>query len=416
MSSKQLQRSILDVLALETNDDQEWTKGYLKKLLSTTSVLYNTSANKVMLKNDEEVARAHICSYIACERLAEKHVPDLQFYMDRIPLEPKKIRNLIQVFKQNLLQMSPVKNLSWTPSPKKQTISPLKGHDSFSSRDPNELRNELFSPLKNKSLSPSKLKTPLPSVQLFERSESESPTKTRRRLVFEKDDDNEEEDASAVVQSSQSPKKTVISESSVDNQADEVLEDEVEPLHAKKRKVVSGSNVSKARGSFLLRKYYKVTPQEVISLCNDFQIPKDVAYNILHEYLSHVNFLVCPWQLVCGLVLNCIFIVFNERRRKDPRIDLWIMQKMAGQMHCGEIEDLTKCVNIVKEFLVGQAWFKELQIKHNFFDGKNYDEIISTKLGSMLQPNNILVSDEQFDNWKQRVEQDLSLRYDKPGN
>lgn len=184
MSTQQIQRCIRDVLGINDDEENDWTQGHMKKLMSATSTLYNTSLNKVMLKQGEETARCHLCAYIAAEKLAEKHVRDLHYYLDRVPLEPRKARNLLQLFQQNMFQSSPIKNFSWTPSPKKRR-SPIKDGDRFTARDPKELREQLFgTPTKVDGRLPSPVKAPLPMTVSPLKS---SPTKARRKLAFEED-------------------------------------------------------------------------------------------------------------------------------------------------------------------------------------------------------------------------------------
>lgn len=74
--------------------------------------------------------------------------------------------------------------------------------------------------------------------------------------------------------------------------------------------------------------------------------------------------------------------------------------------------DINLCVKIVKELITGEQWFRDLQVKYNYFNGVNYDEQIAVKFGSMLQSDNNLVSREQYANWYKKIEQDLSLRGD----
>lgn len=431
MSSQQVQRSIRDVLGINDDEERDWSQGHMKKLVSATSTLYNASLNKVMLKQGEETARCHLCAYIAAERLAEKHVKDLRYYMDRVPLEPKKARNLLRLFEQNIFQSSPVKNFSWTPSPKKKARSPIKGGDRFTARDPKELREQLFgTPTKIHNETASPVKAPL---LMAETPQKVSPTKARRKLAFEEDSTEDEEFAKTPTKAVRKSKKilTVDDESPTDKSStDGEVEDlsESERPSTKKRK--SGTSprkdgVKRVRGdskapqitpkakpdaSLLRKKYYKVTPAETIDLCNQFEIPKDVAYSILSHYMAYSSFLVCPWQLVCGLVLNATLVVFTERRRKDPRVDHLIFEKMARIMKTPRTEDIIETLTIVKELVVGEKWYRDLQVKHNYYDGACYEEAISAKLGSMLQATNILASHEQLANWKRKIEQDLSLR------
>lgn len=435
MSNQQIQRCIRDVLGLDHDEIQDWTHGHLKKLQSATSTLYNASLAKVMLKQGEEAARCHLCAYIASERLAEKCKPDLLYYLDRVPIEPRKARKLITLFEQNMFQTSPLKNLSWTPSPKKKKISPIKDGDRFTAKDPKELRKQLFgTPTKV----PAKALSPVAALSTKDSPLKSDSVKPRRKLAFEEDEEGENEVEGHITTTNATPGPgnsltqlfEIASEQLNEDKDDDFTEpgERSEKRNYKKRGNNSGDSKrqqlskmkegtknqspQKNRGEtrLLEKKYYKVTPAEVIDLCNQFEIPKEIAYNILDQYMDYASYLVCPWQLVCGLVLNATFVVFTERRRKDPRVDHLIIEKMCGIMKTSELEDIAECVNIVKELIEGEKWFRDLQVKNNYYDGACYNEAISAKLGSMLQPNNILVSDEQFSNWKRRVEQDLSMR------
>lgn len=436
MSNQQIQRCIRDVLGIDHHETQDWTHGHLKKLMSATSTLYNASLTKVMLKQGEEAARCHLCAYIASERLAEKYKPDLLYYLDRVPIEPRKARKLMNLFEQNMFQSSPLKNLSWSPSPKKKKISPIKDGDRFTAKDPKELRKQLFgTPTKV----PAKAFSPVETVSTEDSPLKSDRVKARRKLAFEEDLDGDDEAESHITTSNTASGSAnsltqlfeIASKQLNEDKDDDFTEPEErseKEIHKKrgsnsgdskrqqpiKRKKEGTKHQSPQKNRtetrLLEKKYYKVTPAEVIDLCNQFEIPREIAYSILDQYMNYASYLVCPWQLVCGLVLNATFVVFTERRRKDPRVDHLIIEKMCGIMKTNELEDIEECVNIVKELIEGEKWFRDLQVKNNYYDGACYNEAISAKLGSMLQPNNILVSNEQFSSWKRRVEQDLSMR------
>ena len=434
---RQVQRCVSEVLRLDPQEKPDWSRGYLKKLTNATSILYNTSLNKVMLKQDEEVARCHICAYIASQKMNEKHMPDLGYYMDNIPLEPKKAKHLMSLFRQSLSNSSPMKQFAWTPSPKKNKRSPVKNGDRFTSSDPKELRKQLFgTPTKVGQSEKSDLPIipELPPAQHFE-----SPSTTRRKLAFEEEEEEEEDDdeeEAATADNDSSSKghniKTTFVNDDADtddydnNESDFGSEEEMSGVQENKRR--NAKQVKKIRkpqselktakalrkrgrvpNSLLAKKYCKMTTEEIIRLCNDFELPREVAYQIVDEYNINASRLVCPWQLVCGLVLNCTFIVFNERRRKDPRIDHFIISKMCGLMLTPKADDVIECVKLVKELIIGEKWFRDLQIKFDDFDGIKYSEIIFRKLGSMLQTTNILVTDDQYNIWKKRIELDLAL-------
>ncbi|QLL32789.1 hypothetical protein HG536_0D03110 [Torulaspora globosa] len=417
MSNTQIQKCIRDVLGIDDEEKSDWNQSHMRKLLSATSTLYNASLNKVMLKQGEETARCHLCAYIAAERLAEKHVKDLQYYMDRIPLEPKKIRNLLELFRQQIFQSSPVKNFSWTPSPKKRR-SPVKDGGRFTAKDPNELRKQLFgTPTKL----PPDVGTPRSAIEVTASKSSPSPSRARRKLAFEEDTVDDQFESPTKKRRTAPPSSSLINDPRTQVGDDEALDlSSNQPKGKKARearrqespsKKSTGTRTQSRTDNCLLRKKHsKVASAEVIDLCNQFEIPKDVAYSILDHYVAYASFLVCPWQLLCGLVLNATLVVFTERRRKDPRVDHLIFEKMAGLMKTSRIEDIIETLALVKELLEGEKWFRDLQVKHNYYDGACYEEAISAKLGSMLQPNNILVSDEQLANWRRKVEQELSLR------
>ncbi|SMN18929.1 similar to Saccharomyces cerevisiae YHR118C ORC6 Subunit of the origin recognition complex [Maudiozyma saulgeensis] len=478
-TSQQIQKTILDVIYIDDPDTIDWSNGYLKRLQSATSTLYNASFNKVMLRPNEEAARCHICAYMACQKLQEKNIPDLQFFMDNIPLEPKKIRHLLDIFKQQLYQMSPVKGIQWSPSPKKKSRrnSPLKNNDRFTATDPKELREQLFgTPSKRKDQSKENLLPP--SAPMFADSLPDEPPSgsaptPRRKLAFEEDDSDDEQTKEPskrrrttgkvtglknktngesifggknssieekIVDDSDSDdnynptnenSNDVTNDSDVDAEldADDNVDDpknesdKKEGLNTASQKRAQLSKTQRMgavkfnkthsaidKANLLTRRYAKPTLDEVIQVCNQFELPRAIALHVIDSFLMNANYLMCPWQFVCGLVMNCVYVVFHERRLKDPRVDHLIMEKMMHLMHCPGAEEVVECIKIVKESLTGEKWFRDMQINNNYFDGQGYEEVIIGKLGSMLQKKNYLVTDDQYAVWRRRIEQDLSMR------
>lgn len=470
MSTLQIQKCLKDVLALdqENNSYLDWNQGNLKRLFHATSVLYQTSINKVPLRNDEETVRGHICALLACEKLREKqqsikhnlskenennNVEVIQYYLDRIPLEPKKINRLISVFKQNISQCSPVKQIQWSPSPKKSTSrsqlnSPLnspikasfidKGNNGFTTHDPKSLRKMLFEG------TPKNLQCDqVSSVNMTVRTPNKniSPLSSpRRRLKFEMvDEDDDENDSN----NDKNETTSDHNEHTIGNNEDEIPQDvnildtktndqdaqtddlsfidkTFEPNNDKDNKLSKNKVTKKPiikknpertiTQNLLFKRYVKVVPSDVISLCNHFELPQSVSFTILDFYMINQSYLIYQWQLVCGLVLHCTFIVFNEKRRKDPRINHILLEKMMDYMRCDSVNDIRECFNIVYELIVGEQWYRDLEIKYNYFEGLKYEESIKIKLGSMLQDNKTLFNDDQYENWKQNILFDLSLK------
>ncbi|KAL3230525.1 Origin recognition complex subunit 6 [Nakaseomyces bracarensis] len=428
MSNKQVQRCLQDILGYDESDEPDWQKGYLKKLVSATSTLYSTSVNKIQLTADEEVARCHICALLAAERLAEKHMPDLKYYTDKIPLQPRRTRNIVGYFKQHIFGMSPVKDMSWTPSPKKSR-SPVKNADRFTSQNPDELRKQLFGTPTKSTGTPITIRseTNTPSG-----SPTKSPRKIRRKLAFEEDDDDDmTNNADSIVAGitrnesngsivNDSPAKTastgpifgnvaIISPSKKPEESDASRESSVAIESSPKRRKTDSPR-KKIQVPLFEKKHANITAADIVKLCNKFELPKEVTYCVMEEFYARSTFLITSWQLLAGIVLNCVFIVFNERRRKDPRIDHIILSRMQNEMRCPELGEVIECTKMVKELMEGQKWYRDMEIRYNYFDGATYQEMIAKKLGSMLQPNNILATNDQYENWSRKVKDDISMR------
>ncbi|CCK71768.1 origin recognition complex subunit 6 KNAG_0H03540 [Huiozyma naganishii CBS 8797] len=411
MSTQQVQRCVSEVLALDERTEIDWSQGQYKKLFNATSVLYRASLNKVVLKSDEETARAHICAIIACQKCVEKQSPGdppLHYYFDRVPLEPRKIRTLLDVFRQNLSQCSPVKQIQWSPSPRKYAArrgpasrsnsgSPLKKNESFTAQDPQQLRRLLFpsSPPRSEEGTPVPYapKGDTPSADV----DSGSPV-VRRKLAFE--DEIEDEDVET--------DDNLDSESATPNLGFLTGLDAGRKVGKKRgRRPTHRSHIALAN---IKKKFARINSAEIIDLCNRFELPRDVTYSIIEQYTELAGYLVSAWQLLCGLVLHGVYVVFSEKRKRDPRIDHLLLKKMMFMMQTDNLEEVILCYTLVQELVVGQKWYRALQVKYNYFDGFGYEETLSKKLGSMLQSDKMLFTDEQYENWRRKVQQDMSLR------
>lgn len=470
MSTLQIQKCLKDVLALdqENNSDLDWNQGNLKRLFNATSVLYQTSINKVPLRNDEETVRGHICALLACEKLREKQQSAqynqlnkkednngelIQYFLDRIPLEPKKINHLINVFKQNISQCSPVKQIQWSPSPKKsksrsQISSPLnspikassinRGDNGLTTQDPKLLRKILFegtpknlqytqvSPVNVTVTTPNKNTAPLLSprrrlkFEMVDEEEDENDNSNYETEATKDNNDHTMEHKEEEIQQTKHIFDTNSNDENLPTDDRSFIDKSLESNNNKnnklsKNKVKNKSTTKKnpertITQNLLYKRYVKVSPSDVINLCNQFELPKSVSYTILDFYMINQSYLIYQWQLVCGLVLHCTFIVYNEKRRKDPRINHILLEKMMDAMRCDSINDISECFNIVYELIVGEQWYRDLEIKYNYFQGLKYEESIKIKLGSMLQDNKTLFNNDQYENWKQNILFDLSLK------
>lgn len=345
-----------------------------------------------MLKPDEEVARYHLCAYACAETLADKHSAPLKVHFSRIPLEPRRARKLLTLFRETLGRGSPSKAYQWSPSPKRTKNNRSSNNSAHDSDLHTPTKPEL--PYSSAPSTPSNIKTS---------NIDQSSRKTRRRLEFEEEN---ETDIQVEYKSNVSQAHDLAAEPPTS--ADTITSSPRK--RGRTPNNLSPAKLNKSNTNLLQKKYYKVKPSEIIKLCNEFQLPSQVAYHILDQYRISSNFLTFTWQLVCGLIIHCVFIVFYEKRKRDPRIDLLIIERMAACLNCDETEEVIDAIRVTKELVEGESWFRDLQIEYGVFEGNKYIEWMSTKLGSMLQANDILVSDEIFNNWKRKIEQDISLR------
>ncbi|AAS50906.1 ABR135Cp [Eremothecium gossypii ATCC 10895] len=411
MSVSQVRQSVSEILGLNAQEETpDWNSGRLKRMAATTATLYNVSLNKVMLKQPEEIARCHICAYLAAEKLSEKYEPELQYYREKIPLEPRKTVKLVGLFKQTLWTSSPVRNLNLSPSPKKDG-------GRLSARDPVELRAELFgTPVKRAGavtlpgageLSPTKQLSP---------SKPMSPVKPspRRRLAFEDEDEDYEPDASP----QPSPRRSIFPGGfEPDPDESEFDSPTKSPFKSPTRSPTKSAQSSprKKRGEYnqwnmLYKKYYRITPEEIVGLCNQFELPSRVAFQVLDCFGMHATYLVYPAQLVCGLVMLCCFVVHHRKRASDPTIDDYLLKKMCALLRSNSTSDVLEAMKITKELLDGENWYRALKIEYDYYDAADFEQSLAIRLGSMLQNSNVIASTEQFEEWKKKVMLDLSLR------
>lgn len=351
--------------------------------------------------------------------MSEKYDPDLKYYTDKIPLDPASLARMVAIFKRNIWQHSPAKEGNWSyntsvsPSLKNSVVK----HPRFTGIDPQELRDQLFE-------TPSKSNREEPSKQ-FDLSPSKDKTpKARRKLVFEDDanistihSNEEEPDSFLQLPLLMTPKKgnSLINMKRVFGETEE--EDPSSPLKQSPTKspLKNTPSPKKKKGKYgqwniLFKKYHRPTPPDIISLCNQFELPSSVAYNILSEFSSHASFCVYPAQIVCGLILLCVFSVHNEKRLQDPSLDDKIIKKMCHLMRSSNEDDVMHAIKITKELIDGEKWYRDLRVRYGYYDGTDFLNSFAIRVGNMLQEEHRNISDEHYLSWKKKIMIDLELR------
>lgn len=413
MSTQQVRTCVTDLLGVKNDSNVDWQDQRLKKVASTTATLYNVSVSKVMLKNSEELARCHICALIAFQKLAEKYDNDLPYSQEKIPLPPDQVSKLVNIFKRNIWPHSPQKDTEGqllkfddtaSPSVRKSAVKNAR----FTGIDPKSLQEQLFQtpsksrtksgiqPLKNVDLSPSK----------------GSRASVRRKLVFEADTEN---GLPLPILATPKNKTDMINIPQVFGSVEDDPESPLRQSPFRDSPSKYTPSPRKKRGKYnewnmLYKKYYRPSTAELVTLCNEFELPEEVTATIISEFNNNATYLAYPTQLVCGLVLLCSFVVFNQQRNQDSTIDNKLMKKMAAQMRTTNDEDIMEAIKITKELIDGEKWYRELRVKFDYYDGSDFDNAIAVRIGSMLQDEYEVVSEEQYSNWKRRIMVDLSLR------
>lgn len=301
----------------------------------------------------------------------------------------------------------------------------MKNGGRFTAIDPKEMRRQLFGTPTKSKVTPKTINlanSGAPSPAVTTADEASKIRATRRKLTFEVEDAEDERD---VDMASNTPQADMRDHENDDDwvtqnsQASRPVTPRKRkdppvgtktPSPKKKRLADSSDANSNPRGCLLYKKYYKVTAGEIVELCNHFEIPRDVAYRILDQFFEHATYLVFPFQLVCGLILNCCQVIFNEKRRKDRRVDEYLYQKMSLLMKTSEVAEIKESMRIVRELIDGEKWYRNLKVQHDYFDGVAYDEAIAIRLGNMLQRPTNIATDEQFEIWKHNIVTDISLR------
>ncbi|KAH3901391.1 uncharacterized protein SCODWIG_03324 [Saccharomycodes ludwigii] len=461
-----IDQSIADLLK-KSRDEINWKDPNFIKLHTATTTIYNLSLTKLPhLKPDESVARCHIAALLSLEKLKSKY-PDLniEYSIEKIPVAPKKLNKIVQMFKENILNISPVK----------QKIDTLSGLDWFSdkspvkrkvndmlSMSPMELRERLFDEdvetknesskkrskiavktKKNESIkalitnaTPTRIQdgtitsmlnySSSPMKETMNTDNKSATATPRRKLAFEladlppsspiKNTANYINNNESSIQTKNDVKETV--EKEPFEEADEKIADSLNSKSCSD--VTANGPVSKTKKNVVLKsltlipylekKYVKFKPKELMDICNIFEIPYDEAMCIIDFILKNTNYLIHAYKMLCGTILLCCRYIFAKERKKNIKADEIILSKMKYLLKCEDTAELFYCCDLMQELLEGEKWFKDLKLKYGINTKEEFEQQILIRRGSMLQHSKAVVSDEEYESWKNNILTDLHLR------
>lgn len=315
-------------------------------LINYIDSLYSLSTMKLPLKQQEEVARYHLCAVVAVERMLEKHnLPHPE--IDQIPVAPLVAKRLIVEIRDmvNNKGGSPTKSRMLSPV-KSRVSTPRTNRKSAVSTPTSSATRKLFQDPK----------TPTPSAEGTPTRRSRGrPPGALNRTTLEK--------------MGQSPFQTA-----------STIKVITPFLSPNKKKFIS-------------------TP-ELISFCNKFQLPQQVTANVLHTFSEYHNRIKHEWALLCGLVALVYTIMHHDLINRKPSVKADFFDKLHSLQNGALLrQSLSEWINLIHEFFKDVKWVKQLKFEYGYFSNSNI-EIPS--MGNMLLVNPILQPEDEYQAWKQR--------------
>ena len=381
------------------------------QLLSFIESLYLLSLQKKpTLPNRAEIARFHICAFLAAEKYQSTFsLPQPE--VRRIPLQPKIAAKLLDDFRDNLLNQI----RSCTSTPRKNASS-----NSTSPAGSPELAysTPLLTPTGLTKLSPLKLN--------INKSKISSPLKRLRDL--ENEDDSEEErsvrkktprkpNKEFNIESPFNPKPSASPSASVGSEFSSESEPESpDGLPKKKKSKSTKLNIYKYD-----RKHVSIV--DFIAFANSFFIPAEITPRMVETFLVHKHKFVkkSEWLLACGMIHSAYIrinhkILTSKMGAKQKIVDQLFQYQKGGLMK----KAMQLWLDIVEDWINDEAWIRDIE-KQFMYDKDSVQQQQLTKerearigpgwgllekFGSMLHGDVLYDSKTQedyYNTWTSRV-------------
>ncbi|ODV79445.1 origin recognition complex, subunit 6 [Suhomyces tanzawaensis NRRL Y-17324] len=361
------------------------------EVLTCGDSLYQLSLQKQpVLPKRCEIARYHICAYLAAEKYLEQlGLPKPE--TNKIPLQPKLVSKLLDDFRENLLYQ--IRSTTSTPK-----SSPKKAGGSVYSTPmgtPSRTRN-----------SPAKVSSPLKRLQELKDEHPAKRTKT---------DNSDFRD--------------------VDSPFNPKVKDSLDPPSPSKvskspKKSPKKSSPSKGTPKTTVYKYDKkhVSIEDFISFANNFYIPPTVTPKMIETFLVHKHKFTkkSEWLLACGMV-NAAYTRINHRLltskmgAKSQLINHLFQYQKGGlmkwnmQIWCDIVDDWVKdegwVLEIERTYMYESQSMEEVEKRNEMLGRNGRGWELLDKFGSMIHGDVLYDGDIQetyFENWKTRVMKELA--------
>ncbi|KAH3682161.1 hypothetical protein WICPIJ_006873 [Wickerhamomyces pijperi] len=323
-------------------------------LKTETSNLYNRSRSIIPLRPNEESARYHICAILAVNKF-KNELNVLGPSIDRVPLPPKTTRAFINMFNQQLnrgvrsTNSSPSKNRSPTKS---LTGSPTKGRSPITNI--HDMRDLLKTPRKrgrppknplSQSQSPHKIKSPF-----MQRLEHASGSLIMNDITSPNLSSSPSKSASGTSplrkgEIYRDPEPGDTNNPFLDSQAHEIS-------------IFDSSTLTKSQ-------FKTLNSQEIITLCNKFQLPHHIVPHILSTFQKYHSTASNEWMILCGLILNCYFIIHHQGIKLHLGSKSKIIKTMFDLQNGGLLlSEMKKGISLVYGLIEFAGWFKKLSVEY----------------------------------------------------
>lgn len=372
MNKAQLTQSLKDIVPTYSGD-------YPPQLLSYIDSIYQLSLQKIpVLPNRADVARYHLCAYLAVERSRERFsLPEP--LTQRIPLQPKLVNKVLEDLQERVVFNSP------TSTPRKRTSTPANL--------PQKHTPSVGSPLK-------KLRTLQEDIPpSFSQASPFNPGK---------------EASNYSLRDAASPFNTKIDASPTRSKA--LSKSPVKTP----RKSPSKSSASTPSSPRYIR---HLSIADFISFANNFYIPANVTPHMIETFVAekHKFTKKNEWLLACGLV-HAAYIRINHKLlnstigKKTELQDQFFQYQKGGLMKW----NMVMWINIIEESVKSEPWVIDLELKYVHNDWSTEDNStgkeIAAKLGrgwellqafgSMKSPSVMFDAPSQvkyYETWTNRV-------------
>ncbi|KAG7884923.1 hypothetical protein KL938_001180 [Ogataea parapolymorpha] len=297
---------------------------YPREVVDYANYMYISSKQTCPLAAQMEIARFHLCCFLAVEKLKDKFdLPDPN--LNRIPAPKRKAAAVLEEFRNQLTGRK--RHVEPPITPSKRRIIELATPEST----PGKRRANALTP-------------------------RSTPSKTRNML--------------ATPESTPRSLKTEIKNEQplYIGSAAKSLQDK---LLAAADEIKGPSKRGRKKGFKMLSMADRslnddtiITTAHLISFCNKFYLPEDITKNILKTYTNYYYRTKSPWGLLCGLV-SIAFLRLN-REKVDAKMGFKTQFFKNLQVHENgglKYNELLDWIALVEKLCETEKWVRDLEDK-----------------------------------------------------